>query len=63
MQSCTKTDASVANKQSKWDSNPQDRLLADISPTGDPGKCEEVQELPGDSDQAGIQWLPVCQHG
>ena len=30
-------------------------LLADIPSTGDSRKCEEVQELPGDSDQAGIQ--------
>lgn len=32
----------------------EDYLLAAISPTGDLGKCEEVQELSGDSDQAGI---------
>lgn len=32
----------------------EDYFLAAISPTGDLGKCEEVQELSGDSDQAGI---------
>lgn len=31
--------------------------------TGDPGKCQEVQELPGDPDQTGVQRLQVCQHG
>lgn len=31
--------------------------------TGDPGKRQEVQELPGDSDQAGVQRLQVRQHG
>ena len=34
-----------------------------MSPPGHPGECEEVQELPGDSDQAGLQWLTVTQHG
>lgn len=26
-------------------------------------ECEEVQELPGDSNEAGLQWQPLLRHG
>lgn len=30
--------------------------------TGNARKCEEVQELPGHPDQAGIPQLPISRH-
>lgn len=26
-------------------------------------ECEEVQELPGDAHEAGLQWQPLLRHG
>lgn len=33
------------------------------TPSGNFGKCQEMQELPGYSDQTGLQWPQVRQHG
>ena len=38
-------------------------LFSPVPPSGDLGEREEMQELPGDADKAGLQWHPVPWHG